>query len=76
MTNKEWKIKNLRHSWGDLLLEKERKIREIWDIEYKLNLYRDWETTGIANILSEQTMDRRRARTTMAAKAQQTNAIR
>ena len=41
MTNKEWKIKNLRQSWGDLLLEKERLIREIWDIEYKLNLVKE-----------------------------------
>lgn len=41
MTNKEWKIKNLRHSWGELLLEKEHKIREIWDIEYKLNLTKE-----------------------------------
>lgn len=41
MTNKEWKIENLRHSWGELLLEKERKIREIWEIEYKLNLIKE-----------------------------------
>lgn len=41
MTNKEWKIKNLRQSWGDLLLEKERLIKEIWDIEYKLNLIKE-----------------------------------
>ena len=41
MTNKEWKIKNLRQSWGDLLLEKERMIKEIWDIEYKLNLIKE-----------------------------------
>ena len=41
MTNKEWKIKNLRQSWGELLLEKERKIKEIWDIEYKLNLVKE-----------------------------------
>ncbi len=41
MTNKEWKIKNLRQSWGELLLEKERMIKEIWDIEYKLNLIKE-----------------------------------
>lgn len=41
MTNKEWKIKNLRQSWGDLLLEKERLIKEIWDVEYKLNLIKE-----------------------------------
>lgn len=41
MTNKEWKIKNLRQSWGELLLEKEKKIKEIWDIEYKLNLIKE-----------------------------------
>lgn len=41
MTNKECKIKNLRQSWGELLLEKERKIKEIWDIEYKLNLIKE-----------------------------------
>lgn len=41
MTNKEWKIENLRQNWGDLLLEKERKIKEIWDIEYKLNLIKE-----------------------------------
>lgn len=37
MTNKEWKIKNLRHSWGELLLKKETLIKDIWTIEYKLN---------------------------------------
>lgn len=41
MTNKECKIKNLRQSWGELLLEKEKKIKEIWDIEYKLNLIKE-----------------------------------
>lgn len=41
MTNKEWKIKNLRQSWGALLLEKERLIKEIWDVEYKLNLIKE-----------------------------------
>lgn len=41
MTNKECKIKNLRQSWGDLLLEKERLIREIWNTEYKLNLVKE-----------------------------------
>ena len=41
MTNKEWKIKNLRQSWGELLLEKEHKIKEIWNIEYKLNLIKE-----------------------------------
>lgn len=41
MTNKECKIKNLRQNWGDLLLEKERKIKEIWDIEYKLSLIKE-----------------------------------
>lgn len=37
MTNKEWKIKNLRHSWSALLLKKESLLKEIWTIEYKLN---------------------------------------
>ena len=37
MTNKEWKIKNLRHDWGELLLKKESLLKEIWTIEYKLN---------------------------------------
>ena len=37
MTNKEWKIKNLRHSWGDLLLKKESLLKDIWTTEYKLN---------------------------------------
>lgn len=37
MTNKEWKIKNLRLSWGELLLKKETLLKEIWTIEYKLN---------------------------------------
>lgn len=37
MTNKECKIKNLRQSWGDLLLEKESLIKKIWDVEYKIN---------------------------------------
>lgn len=41
MTNKEWKIENLRQSWGELLLKKERMIREIWDVEYKLNLIKE-----------------------------------
>lgn len=41
MTNKEWKIKNLRQSWGDLLLEKESLIKKIWDVEYKLNLIKE-----------------------------------
>lgn len=41
MTNKEWKIENLRQSWGELLLEKERLIKEIWNIEYKLNLIKE-----------------------------------
>lgn len=41
MTNKEWKIKNLRQSWGELLLEKERLIKEIWNVEYKLNLIKE-----------------------------------
>lgn len=41
MTNKECKIKNLRQSWGELLLEKEKKIKEIWDIEYKINLIKE-----------------------------------
>lgn len=41
MKNKEWKIKNLRQSWGDLLLEKEHLIKEIWDVEYKLNLIKE-----------------------------------
>lgn len=37
MTNKEWKIKNLRQSWGDLLLKKESLLKDIWTIECKLN---------------------------------------
>ena len=37
MTNKECKIKNLRQSWGDLLLKKEKLLKEIWETEYKLN---------------------------------------
>ena len=37
MTNKEWKIKNLRQSWGDLLLKKESLLKDIWTTEYKLN---------------------------------------
>ena len=37
MTNKEWKIKNLRHSWGELLLKKETSLKDIWTIECKLN---------------------------------------
>lgn len=37
MTNKEWKIKNLRHNWGELLLKKEILLKDIWTIEYKLN---------------------------------------
>lgn len=41
MTNKEWKIKNLRQNWGDLLLEKESLIKKIWDVEYKLNLIKE-----------------------------------
>lgn len=41
MTNKEWKIRNLRQSWGDLLLEKESLIKKIWDIEYKMNLIKE-----------------------------------
>lgn len=41
MTNKEWKIKNLRLSWGELLLEKESLIKKIWDVEYKLSLIKE-----------------------------------
>lgn len=41
MTNKEWKIENLRQSWGELLLEKESLIKKIWDIEYKINLIKE-----------------------------------
>lgn len=41
MTNKECKIKNMRQSWGDLLLEKECLIKKIWDIEYKMNLIKE-----------------------------------
>lgn len=41
MTNKEWKIKNLRQSWSELLLEKESLIKKIWDVEYKLNLIKE-----------------------------------
>lgn len=37
MTNKEWKIKNLRLSWGELLLKKETLLKDIWATEYKLN---------------------------------------
>ena len=37
MTNKEWKIENLRHGWGELLLKKESLLKEIWTIECKLN---------------------------------------
>lgn len=41
MTNKECKIKNLRQSWGELLLEKESLIKKIWDVEYKLSLIKE-----------------------------------
>ena len=41
MTNKEWKIKNLRQNWGELLLEKESLIKKIWDVEYKLSLIKE-----------------------------------
>ena len=41
MTNKECKIKNLRQSWGELLLEKESLIKKIWDTEYKMNLIKE-----------------------------------
>ena len=41
MTNKECKIKNLRQSWGELLLEKESMIKKIWDVEYKMNLIKE-----------------------------------
>lgn len=37
MTNKEWKIKNLRLSWAELLLKKETLLKDIWTTEYKLN---------------------------------------
>lgn len=37
MTNKECKIKNLRLSWGELLLKKETLLKDIWTTEYKLN---------------------------------------
>jgi hypothetical protein len=37
MTNKEWKIKNLRQSWGELLLKKEALLKDAWTTEYKLN---------------------------------------
>lgn len=37
MTNKEWKIKNLRQYWGDLLLKKETLLKDIWTTECKLN---------------------------------------
>lgn len=37
MTNKEWKIRNLRLNWGALLLKKETLLKEVWTIEYKLN---------------------------------------
>lgn len=41
MTNRECRIKDLRQHWGELLLEKEMKIREILEIEYKLNLIKE-----------------------------------
>ena len=41
MTNKEWKIKNLRLSWGELLLKKETLLKDIWTTEYKLNLIKE-----------------------------------
>lgn len=41
MTNKECKIKNLRQSWGELLLEKESLVKKIWDVEYKMNLIKE-----------------------------------
>ena len=41
MTNRECKIKNLRQSWGELLLEKESLIKKIWDVEYKINLIKE-----------------------------------
>lgn len=41
MTNKEWKIKNLRLSWGELLLKKETLLKDIWATEYKLNLIKE-----------------------------------
>lgn len=41
MTNKECKIKNLRLSWGDLLLKKETLLKEIWEIECKMNLIKE-----------------------------------
>lgn len=53
MTNKECKIKNLRQSWGELLLEKESLIKKIWDIEYKMNLQRKPITLGISAEISE-----------------------
>jgi len=41
MTNKEWKIKNLRNSWSELLLKKESLLKEIWTTECKLNLIKE-----------------------------------
>lgn len=41
MTNKEWKIKNLRQSWGELLLKKEELLKDLWTIECKLNLIKE-----------------------------------
>lgn len=41
MTNKEWKIKNLSQSWGELLLKKETLLKDLWTIEYKLNQIKD-----------------------------------
>lgn len=37
MTHKECKIRNLRLSWGELLLKKETLLKDIWATEYKLN---------------------------------------
>lgn len=54
MTNKEWKIKNLRQSWGALLLEKESLIKKILDIEYKMNLIKEnLLRYGISETISE-----------------------
>ena len=57
MTNREWKIKNLRQSWSDLLLKKETLLKDIWTTEYKLNQIKEEllrygifkEDTGMGN---------------------------
>lgn len=54
MTNKEWKIKNLRQSWGDLLLKKETLLKDIWTTEYKLNqIKEELIRYGVSQAISE-----------------------